>query len=414
MEKTFTWTPYSWKSYLAMQQPVYPNIDAFNQVIEQIKKFNIVTSTTKIQKLIKLLKDVNAGKSLIIQAGDCAESFAEFSEDRVIEFAKLLTKMQQTVAKNANKNVIKIGRIAGQFAKPRSASTELVNSQALPVYRGDIINSLEYSVEARTADPKRMIQAYKQAQQTATILNKLDHKLVNYNHEYDTSFISHEALLLPYEQAFIRYSDSINWYSGAADSLWIGKRTAFPKSAHVEMLKGVVNPIAIKVCSNITTEAVINIINKINPLNLTAKVMLIVRMGKYISKQLPKLIQAIARAQKSVIWLTDPMHANTYKTATGYKTRCLTSIYTEIEHFLKIMYQYNYPVGGIHLEVSPEQVTECIDGNNISKAQLSLNYKSSCDPRLNPQQALAVCNFFANSLYKYQTNVTTQMANENT
>jgi 3-deoxy-7-phosphoheptulonate synthase len=401
MTELFTWTPDSWKNYQAKQQPDYQNINEFNRVIAQIQKAEVITTATKTANLLQLLRQVANGEALIIQAGDCAESFSEFSEIRVTAFTKLLTKMQQLITKALDKNVIKLGRIAGQFAKPRSNSSEIVNSQILPVYRGDIINGYATNIEARTADPKRMLLAYKQAQYTAQLLARFDKQEVNKD-AYQTTFISHEALLLPYEQAFIRQNNIINWYSGAADSLWIGKRTAEPQSAHVEMLRGIANPIAIKVCADMTSDDLIKIIDKINPYNLTAKVMLVIRMGAHISKQLPKLIRAITQEKKSVIWLTDPMHANTYKASNGYKTRSLTAIYAEVENFLKIIHHYNCYAGGIHLEVSPLDVTECIDANYMSEEQLSVNYQTLCDPRLNPQQALAVTKFFMSCLQKYQ------------
>ena len=402
MTEPFTWTPDSWKNYQAKQQPDYHNTDELNQVVAQIQKVEVITTATKIAKLLQLLQQVANGEALIIQAGDCAESFSEFSEARVTAFTKLLTRMQQLITKTLNKNVIKLGRIAGQFAKPRSNSSEVINSQLLPVYRGDIINGYEASTESRMADPKRMLLAYKQAQHTAQLLSRFDAQAVNVHAEYRTTFISHEALLLPYEQAFIRQSNTINWYSGAADSLWIGKRTADLQSSHVEMLRGIANPIAIKVCADMTSDNLIKIIDKINPHNLIAKVMLVIRMGAQINKQLPKLIQAITRKKKSVIWLTDPMHANTYKASNGYKTRNLTAVYAEIKNFVKIIHYYNCSVGGIHLEVSPLDVTECIDANYMSEEQLEVNYQTLCDPRLNPQQALAVTKFFMSCLHKYQ------------
>jgi 3-deoxy-7-phosphoheptulonate synthase len=402
MTELFTWTPDSWRNYQAKQQPDYHNIDEFNRVIAQIHKLEVITTATKIAKLSQLLQYVANGEALIIQAGDCAESFSEFSEARVVAFAELLTKMQHLVIKTSNKDVIKLGRIAGQFAKPRSNSSEIINLQILPVYRGDIINGYAANIEERTADPKRMLLAYKQARDTKQMLTKFDTQAVNLHAGYHTTFISHEALLLPYEQAFIRQSNTINWYSGAADSLWIGKRTAEPQSAHIEMLRGIANPIAIKVCADMTSNDLIRIINKINPHNLTAKVMLVIRMGIHINKQLPKLIRAIKQENKSVIWLTDPMHANTYKASNGYKTRSLTAIYAEIKNFLKIIHYYDCFAGGIHLEVSPLDVTECIDTNYTSEEQLAVNYQTLCDPRLNPQQALAVTKFFVTCLQKYQ------------
>jgi 3-deoxy-7-phosphoheptulonate synthase len=441
------WNLKSWREKPIKQQPTYEDIDELKSVEEKLKKFPPLVFAEEVRSLKKQMAEVTKGNAFLLQGGDCAESFSEFNADNIRDFFKVFLQMSVVLTFALGKPVVKIGRIAGQFAKPRSSDFETVDGITLPSYRGDIINSIEFTKKARKANPKRMIMAYNQAAATLNLLRAFARggfadltKVHKWNVDFTNKgeafkkyeelaskisealrfmdacginsktapslaqtvlYTSHEALLLNYEEAFTRVDSSTKkWYDCSAHMLWIGDRTRGVDEAHVEFLRGVENPVGIKAGPTTTTDDLLKLIDAINPKNEAGKLNIIVRMGAdKVKDKFPKLLRAIKKEGKEILWSCDPMHGNTFKTANDYKTREFDNIVKEIKNFFDIHKAEGTMAGGIHLEMTGKEVTECVGGGeNILEEDLSSRYHTHCDPRLNASQALEVAFLIAENL----------------
>lgn len=432
----------SWRKYPIEQQPEWPDRAKLNAVITQLNKLPSLVFSGETRKLINNLSQIDKGKSFVLQVGNCAETFDDCNGPKIHNFLRILLQMSIVLSYETNKDIIKIGRVAGQYAKPRTNSYEIINGVKLPSYRGDMINSYEPTITARTPNPKRMLKGYYSSASTLNLIraftqggyndidNLLDWKehffskeISNFqkykdfernltsrlskdnveadNFKNDIVYTSHESLILEYEDAFSR-TDTTNglYYDTSAHMLWIGDRTRKLDSAHVEFASKIGNPIGLKVGPNCNIEELISIINKLNPSNKDGKIIIIIRFGEeYIESELPKVIQAVQKHKLSVIWCSDPMHGNTFKYKT-YKVRSFENIISEIDKFFKICGTENVIPGGVHLEITGEYVTECVGGMNGSGlSNLPDKYVTKVDPRLNAAQALEIA-FHISSLLK--------------
>ncbi len=434
MEKN--WSPSSWRNKEALHMPKYIDEKHLNKTLSEISKFPPLVFAGEARLLKEKLKDVSEGNSFLLQGGDCAESFADFHPDNIRDTFKVILQMAVVLTFGASCPIVKVGRIAGQFAKPRSSKTETINDLELESYKGDIINGIDFSEKDRNPNPDRLIQAYNQSAATLNLLRAFSQGgFANLNkiHQWNLNFVkdenarkfreisnrideclsfmeacgingnsvrqlnetdfftSHEALLLQYEEALTRIdSTSGRWYDVSAHMLWVGDRTRYIDSAHVEFLRGISNPIGIKVGPSIDIDELNKIIDFINPNNTPGRITLICRMGsEKVSSMLPKVISSIVQEGKKVVWACDPMHGNTIKASSGYKTRPLNNIVSEIEKFFQIhRAEGTYP-GGIHLEMTGQDVTECLGGiQEIKEGDLKSRYHTYCDPRLNASQSL--------------------------
>ena len=432
-----SWTPDSWKILPAEQQPDWEKSEAYSKVISEISGYPPLVFAGEVRALKQQLGDAAQGNGFLIQGGDCAETFDDFRADSIRDKLKILLQMSVVLTYGASCNVVKLGRIAGQFAKPRSANTETRDGIELPSYRGDAVNDINFNEDSRKQNPKRLLRTYNQSAATLNLLrafttggfadlnkvhvwnqefiaqspqgkryeeiaNSIDDalifmKAVGINSDNTSAlrlaefFTSHEALLLGYEHALTR-QDSLTgkWYNCSAHFLWIGDRTRQPNGAHVEFLSGVDNPIGIKVGPTINEEELITLCEKLNPENEWGKLTLISRMGAdTIRSKLPPLIKTIKESGQKVLWVCDPMHGNTYKTDNGYKTRHFDTILEELEHFFAIHRAEETIPGGVHFELTGDNVTECLGGaREISDSDLNSRYETACDPRLNNEQSL--------------------------
>ena len=431
------WSPDSWRTKPAKHIPLYKDKVVLESVLKKISRYPPLVFAGEVRNLEKQLGEVANGNAFLLQGGDCAESFSDFHANNIRDSFKVILQMSVVLTFGASCPVIKVGRMAGQFAKPRSQETEEVNGVTLPSYRGDIINKIEFDTKLREPNPKRLIQAYNQSAACLNLLrafaqggfanlrkvhqwnlsyveegkskkkfeeiaNRIDECLIfmeacgindqNVRQMNETDFFtSHEALLLPYEEALTRI-DSTNgkWYDVSAHMLWIGDRTRQLDGAHVEFVRGLGNPIGIKVGPSINIDELLKIIDVINPDNTPGRVSLICRMGAdKIASILSKVISKVEKEGKKVVWACDPMHGNTVKASNGFKTRSLSNIISEIEQFFQIhRAEGSYP-GGIHLEMTGQDVTECIGGvQEIKESDLKSRYHTYCDPRLNASQSL--------------------------
>ena len=432
-----SWTPDSWKKLPAEQQPDWEKSEAYSKVISEISGYPPLVFAGEVRALKQQLGDAAQGNGFLIQGGDCAETFDDFRADSIRDKLKILLQMSVVLTYGASCNVVKLGRIAGQFAKPRSANTETRDGIELPSYRGDAVNDINFNEDSRKQNPKRLLRTYNQSAATLNLLrafttggfadlnkvhvwnqefiaqspqgkryeeiaNSIDDalifmKAVGINSDNTSAlklaefFTSHEALLLGYEHALTR-QDSLTgkWYNCSAHFLWIGDRTRQPNGAHVEFLSGVDNPIGIKVGPTINEEELITLCEKLNPENEWGKLTLISRMGAdTVRSKLPPLIKTIKESGQKVLWVCDPMHGNTYKTDNGYKTRHFDTILEELEHFFAIHRAEETIPGGVHFELTGDNVTECLGGaREISDSDLNSRYETACDPRLNNEQSL--------------------------
>ena len=432
-----SWTPDSWKILPAEQQPDWEKSEAYSKVISEISGYPPLVFAGEVRALKQQLGDAAQGNGFLIQGGDCAETFDDFRADSIRDKLKILLQMSVVLTYGASCNVVKLGRIAGQFAKPRSANTETRDGIELPSYRGDAVNDINFNEDSRKQNPKRLLRTYNQSAATLNLLrafttggfadlnkvhvwnqefiaqspqgkryeeiaNSIDDalifmKAVGINSDNTSAlklaefFTSHEALLLGYEHALTR-QDSLTgkWYNCSAHFLWIGDRTRQPNGAHVEFLSGVDNPIGIKVGPTINEEELITLCEKLNPENEWGKLTLISRMGAdTVRNKLPPLIKTIKESGQNVLWVCDPMHGNTYKTDNGYKTRHFDTILEELEHFFAIHRAEETIPGGVHFELTGDNVTECLGGaREISDSDLNSRYETACDPRLNNEQSL--------------------------
>jgi len=441
------WTPASWRTKKAIQMPNYPDLVALADVEKRIQDFPPLVFAGEARKLKAKLADVAAGEAFLLQGGDCAESFAEFHPDNIRDTFRVLLQMAIVLTFGAAMPVVKVGRMAGQFAKPRSADTETIDGVELPAYRGDMVNGMDFTEKARIPDPERLVQAFNQSAATLNLLRAFAqggfadlHKVQRWNlsfvednplgeryrdmsvriqealefmaacgmtsqttkHIRETSFFtSHEALLLNYEQSMTRVdSISDDWYDTSAHMLWIGERTRQLDGAHIEFLKGIHNPVGCKVGPTIEPDELIRLIDALNPENEAGRLTLITRMGSdNIGHVLPGLIRAVEREGRHVVWSCDPMHANTVKSSVGYKTRHVDAILQEVKAFFQVHKAEGSHAGGVHFEMTGQDVTECVGGGQaIKEADLSERYHTHCDPRLNATQALELAFLLAEQL----------------
>jgi 3-deoxy-7-phosphoheptulonate synthase len=431
-----SWSPSSWRGFPALQQPDWPDQARLEEVRAEITRMPPLVFAGEARSLRERLADVVEGKAFVLQAGDCAESFHDWNAPNLREKLKIILQMSAVLTYAASLPVVKVGRIAGQFVKPRSEPTETVGDLVLPAFRGHIVHGDEPTVEARTPDPSRMLQGYHQAASTLNLLRaftKGGFADLGQVHVWTQEFVanspegrryeqlateiqramsfmsaigvdmrnpalhqtdiwtSHEALLLDFEEALTR-RDSLtgDWYDCSAHFLWIGERTRRPDGAHVEFLAGVHNPVGVKLGPSATAEEALQICEALNPSRIPGRLTLIARMGaERVGEALPPLVRAVRDAGHPVVWICDPMHANTFRTASGRKTRDFGHIMAEIEGFFAVHHAEGTWPGGVHLEITGDDVTECLGGGEgLSEAQLDNAYTTLCDPRLNARQSL--------------------------
>ncbi len=441
------WTPQSWRSKPAVQMPNYPDLKALAGVEAQLRAHPPLVFAGEARSLKEDLAAVSRGEAFLLQGGDCAESFAEFRADNIRDMFRVLLQMAVVLTFGAKCPVVKLGRMAGQFAKPRSADMEVVGGVELPSYRGDIINGMDFESKARIPDPERMLKAYGQAAATLNLLRAFAgggyadlHHVARWNLDFVADspaskryhaiaeqisealdfmeacgvgpnsvasmrtvnfYTSHEALLLPYEEALTRIDSTTGeWYDTSAHQLWIGDRTRQPSGAHVEFCRGVKNPLGVKCGPSQTPDELLRLLDVLNPANEAGRMTLICRFGAgNVDKHLPKLIRAVTREGRKVIWSCDPMHGNTIKAENGYKTRPVDRILTEMRQFFAVHQAEGSYAGGVHFEMTGQNVTECIGGAQaITEADLMDRYHTHCDPRLNASQALELAFIIAEGL----------------
>ncbi len=445
--KETNWTKQSWQQKPIQQQPTYEDEAALGSVLGQLAALPPLVTPREIRLLKTQLAEVALGKAFLLQGGDCAESFAEFNEENLRRYFQVLLQMNMVLMFGAGMPVVKLGRIAGQFAKPRSADTETVDGVTLPSYRGDIINEVEFSEAARRNDPEHLKHAYYQSGATLNFLRALakseDANLRNVsslnNHFVQTSpqgkrfadmtaritrslqfmeacrvnaeemkqlqeadfFVSHEGLLLPYEEAFVRYDEATDaHYACSAHLLWIGERTRALDEAHIEFFRGIANPIACKVGPSMDRETLLGLIDALNPENEPGRLTLITRMGaNIIGEKLPALVRAVKEEGRHVVWSSDPMHGNTVKSPSGLKTRPFNDILAEVRQFFAVHKAEGTHAGGVHIEMTGQDVTECTGGAQaISEVELKNRYHTHCDPRLNGSQSLELAFLLSEAL----------------
>ena len=434
---TAAWTRESWRSKPIVQVPEYGDQAALKNAEQRLNAFPPLVFAGEARSLKKALGDVASGRGFLLQGGDCAESFAEFHPDNIRDTFRVMLQMSVVLTFGAAMPIVKLGRMAGQFAKPRSAPTETIDGVELPSYRGDMVNGMDFTLESREPEPERLIQAYNQSAATLNLLRAFAqggyadlHKV----HQWTLGFVgdsaqaeryrdladriqealafmeacgitgdvvpsmretdfytSHESLLLPYEESLTRMdSTSGRWYACSAHFLWIGERTRQLDHAHVEFLRGVDNPIGFKAGPTMEEDDLLRMMDALNPNNEPGRLTIISRMGaEKLQDRLPKLIQTVQREGRSVVWSCDPMHANTVKSETGYKTRRFDNILEEVKAFFAVHRGEGTHAGGVHFEMTGQDVTECVGGSQaITEASLGDRYHTHCDPRLNATQAL--------------------------
>jgi 3-deoxy-7-phosphoheptulonate synthase len=444
---TAKWSPESWRGKPISQVPDYPDASKLLSVEERLRSYPPLVFAGEARRLTEALGDVAEGRAFLLQGGDCAESFAEFSANNIRDTFRVLLQMAVVLTYGAALPVVKVGRMAGQFAKPRSAPTEEIGGVSLPSYRGDNINGIDFTKEARIPDPERLVQAYNQSAATLNLLRAFAqggfadlHKVHRWNldfvadnplgHRYkeladrlsetldfmaacgltsenvpqlrETDFFtSHEALLLNYEQALTRV-DSLTgkWYGCSAHMLWIGDRTRQADSAHIEFMRGINNPIGLKCGPSMDPDDLLRLIDILNPQNIPGRLTLIVRMGHdKVEQKFPPLLRAVKRHGGKVVWSSDPMHGNTIKSSTGYKTRPFDRILSEVRSFFAVHAAEGTHAGGVHFEMTGQDVTECIGGAKaVTEEALADRYHTHCDPRLNATQALELAFLIAEQL----------------
>lgn len=378
------WRPDSWRSFPARQQPQYADRSALSSIEHRLAQRAPIVELADIEALRKRLAEVSAGDAIVIQAGDCAETFAAHSKAIVRMTAVLLESLALLLEEGSRRPVTCIGRLAGQYAKPRSNLTENIAGREMPSYRGDAINGFAATVTSRTVDPARLLEAQERSAKTARWLS---------HHVPDGGrpiYTSHEALLLNYEQTQIHFDElSGRWWSGSGHMLWIGDRTRQLDGAHAEFVRGITNPIGIKVGPTAEPSELLRLMDLIDPGQEVGRLILIPRMGcEIIQKLLPPLMRQIRRAGRKPIWLCDPMHGNTQQ-AGGYKTRHFNNVARELKCFFEISAAEAVWPGGVHLEITPDDVTECMGGaQGIAVEDLARRYETACDPRLNEAQAM--------------------------
>ncbi len=445
---TQSWTPASWRTKPGKHMPEdYPDMAALAQVEQTLRGMPPLVFAGEARRLKGLLGDVAEGRAFLLQGGDCAESFKEFQADNIRDTFRLILQMAVVLTFAGGKPVVKVGRMAGQFAKPRSSATETIDGVTLPSYRGDIINGMDFEAGARMPDPQRLLQAYSQSASTLNLLrafagggyadlynihrwtldfvndspqgaryHELSEKIsealtfmaaigVTPESQPDLHrvefFTAHEALLLGFEEALTRIdSTSGDWYDTSAHLLWIGERTRQLDGAHVEYFRGIKNPIGLKCGPTLDGDELLRLIDALNPDNEPGRLTLYGRFGHdKIEARLPGLLEATKRDGRSVVWAIDPMHGNTLTAANGYKTRPFDRILSEVKSFVEICKAEGVHPGGVHLEMTGQNVTECLGGARaLTEGDLADRYHTHCDPRLNGEQALELAFLVAEKL----------------
>ncbi len=432
-----SWNPDSWRKLPILQQPEYPDQEALKLVEGQLKSAPPLVFAEETRSLYKQLEAVCEGRAFLLQGGDCAESFSDFNAANIRDTFKTLLQMAVVLTYGGKCPVVKIARMAGQYAKPRSSDYETIDGVSLPSYRGDIINNFEFTEQARVPDPQRLMTAYHHSAATLNLLRAFAqggladlHQVNRWNMGFVAAnplkekyqqladriqdalefmevcgidstvapslketdlFTSHEALLLGYEEALTRRDHlSGDWYDCSAHFVWIGERTRQLDHAHIEFFKGIKNPIGVKVGPGMDPDELIKLIDAVNPDNIPGRLTLITRMGAdVLPEKLPALVRKVQQEGRKVIWSSDPMHGNTEKASSGYKTRSFNNILREISQFFAVhKAEGSYP-GGVHLEMTGQHVTECTGGAyGLSDEDLAQRYRTQCDPRLNADQVL--------------------------
>ncbi|WP_299347436.1 class II 3-deoxy-7-phosphoheptulonate synthase [uncultured Maritalea sp.] len=445
------WTPESWRSKDIRQVPAYPDKAELAAVEERLSSFPPLVFAGETRGLKAQLADVAHGKAFLLQGGDCAESFAEHHADHIRDFFRVFLQMAVVLTSGGSKPVVKVGRVAGQFAKPRSADNETIDGVTLPSYRGDIINGIDFDEASRVPDPNRMTMAYRQSAATLNLIRAFasgGYANLERTHEWTMEFIkdtnsynqydavakkiddaidfmralginaentqqlretkfytSHEALLLGYEQAFTRRDSITNdWYATSGHMLWIGDRTRDVDEAHVEFFSGIKNPIGLKCGPSLTNDDLKRLLDKLNPENEAGRLTLITRFGaEKINDELPRLVELVKSEGRTVVWSCDPMHGNTVKASTGYKTRPFDLVLSEVKSFFEVHRQLGTYAGGVHVEMTGADVTECVGGSSaVTEADLESRYHTHCDPRLNASQALELAFLVAEEMQDHQ------------
>ena len=446
------WQKNGWRTKPRVQMPDYLDAAALESVEAELASYPPLVFAGEARRLRTELGAASRGEAFLLQGGDCAESFAAFRADPIRDTFKVMLQMAMVLTYGAKVPVVKVGRMAGQFAKPRSAPTEVKDGVELPSYRGDIINDLDFTSAARIPDPAKMLRAYTQAAGTLNLLRAFStggfadvHHVHSWtlgftdrdeaekyrdmanriqdsidfmsaagltgetNHELSTVdfYTSHEALLLEYEEALTRIdSTSGKWLAGSGHMIWIGDRTRQPDGAHVEFARGVLNPIGLKCGPTTTAEDLKVLMEKLNPENEAGRLTLIARFGAgTVAEHLPRLIKAVAEEGANVLWSCDPMHGNTIKSSSGYKTRPFDSVLREVQEFFQVHNAEGTIPGGVHFEMTGQDVTECTGGvRAVSDEDLSDRYHTACDPRLNASQSLELAFLVAEELSARRAN----------
>ena len=383
------WSPASWRGFEARQQPVYPDPTALAAATRELSAYPALVAFREVDVLKRAIAEAQRGDAFLLQGGDCAESFAEFSAATIAANRALIEAMAEHISDASCRDVVRLGRMAGQFAKPRSADPEVRAGQALPAYRGDIVNGIAFEPAARRPDPERMFRAYAQASATLAQLRTA------------SFYTSHEALLLPFEEALVRIDpETGRAYATSAHFLWIGERTRFEGSAHVEFARGLANPIGIKCGPSLEPDSLLRLLDTLDPEGEPGRITLISRMGHdRIEAALPSLLRAVQDGGRPVLWSCDPMHGNTIRTAGGSKTRPLDAILAETRAFFAVTRAEGLRFGGLHFEMTGRDVAECIGGGvAATDPDMADRYHTHCDPRLNPAQAMALAELVAGEL----------------
>ncbi len=441
------WNPSSWRAKPSLQMPHYEDQTALDQAEAELRAMPPLVFAGEARNLQSSLADVAAGKAFLLQGGDCAESFAEFNANKIRDTFRVILQMAVALTYAGGLPVVKVGRIAGQFAKPRSSDTETQGDMTLPSYRGDNVNGLDFTPESRVNDPARMVKAYHMAASTLNLLRafaKGGYADLNRVHGWNLDFIkgsplgaryedlagriddalrfmaacgvtsetvpairqtdfytSHEALLLNYEEALTR-SDSLTnqWYDCSAHMLWVGARTHQEDHGQIEFLRGINNPLGLKCSPDMSADELLRLIDMLNPDDIPGRLTLIARMGhEQVEDKLSPLVQAVKKEGRTVVWSCDPMHGNTEKSSSGYKTRRFDNILAEVRGFFAVHKAEGTHPGGVHFEMTGQNVTECVGGaEDITDEDLSSRYHTHCDPRLNANQALELAFLIADEL----------------
>jgi 3-deoxy-7-phosphoheptulonate synthase len=448
-ENHMSWTPSSWRDFPILQVPEYADANQVKQVEQNLAKKPPLVFAGEVQNLRGQLASVANGEGFLLQGGDCAESFAEFSADMIRDSFKVFLQMAVVLTFGASMPVVKIGRVAGQFAKPRSSPVEVIDGVELPSYRGDMINGIGFNPAEREPDPERLLRVYEQSASTLNLLRAFSQggmADLHAVHDWTTEFVSdgahryaelaarideclafmnacgvnartsralaetdfftsHEALLLNYEEPLTRrdtITDEKGWYATSAHMIWIGDRTRQLEGAHIEYMRGISNPIGLKCGPSLAPDDLLRLIDRLNPENSPGRLTLIARMGADdVRSKLPPLLKAVKGHGASVVWCCDPMHGNTIKASSGYKTRRVEDVFREVQGFFDAHDEEGTYPGGVHFEMTGQDVTECVGGVvEVTEEGLGDRYHTHCDPRLNAGQSLELAFLLADLMKK--------------